>query len=142
MKGFQNVKVVTMIAGEDLRGDVFELLQVENDSGVGKVIKTTAVTESPIGVLAEEPRTDITTDGLAVPVAIISGGGIGLMKAGASITAGQLIVPDTTTGRVAGVTGVGALAVDSMAVGIALESAADGDIFPVLFQIVAAPHSA
>jgi len=142
MKGFQNVKVVNMIAGEDLRGDVYELLHVENDGDVGKVIKTTAVTNSPIGVLAEEPRTDVTTDGLAVPVAVIGAGGIGLMKAGASVTAGQLIVPDTTAGRVAGVTGVGALAVDSMAVGIALESAADGDIFPVLFMTVAAPHSA
>ena len=134
MASTQNGKAVNLIAGEDLRGDVYELLQVENDAGVGKVIKTTAVTNSPIGVLAEEPRTDVTTDGESVPVALIAAGGVLKMKAGATITAGQLIVPDVTAGRVAGVANQAALVADSTAIGIALESAVDGDIFEVLVQ--------
>ena len=137
---YESTKAVNMIAGEDLRGDVFEILQIENDGGVGKVIKATAVTQTVIGVLGEEPRSDATTDGETVPVVLLQG--IVMMKAGAAITAGQLIVPDVTAGRVAGVANVGALAVDSMAIGVALESAADGDIFRVLAMPIAAPHSA
>lgn len=141
MASYQNVKAVNLIAGEDLRGDVYELLQIENDAGVGKVIKTTAVTETPIGILAEEPSADFSTDGYTVPVVLIASGGVAKVKAGGTITAGQLIVPDTTTGRVAGVANVGALAADSMAIGVALESAVDGDIFEVLLSPIAAPHS-
>ncbi len=142
MASTQNGMAVNLIAGQDLRGDVFEILQIENDSDVGKVIKATAVANTVIGVLAEEPRTDATTDGETVPVALISGGGVLRMKAGATITAGQLIVPDTTAGRVAGVANAAALAADSMAIGVALESAVDGDIFGVLAMSIAAPHSA
>lgn len=142
MKGFQNVKVVNMIAGEDLRGDVYEALAVENDGGVGKVIKAATATAVVVGVLAEEPRTDVTTDGIAVPVALISAGGIGLMKAGAGITAGGLVIPTTTAGRVDDAANIGALIDDQMACGIALESAVDGDIFPVLFGVIAGPHGA
>lgn len=136
----QNTTAVTLIAGEDLRGDLYEILQIENDSNVGKVIKATAVTNTIIGVLAEEPQPDITTDGIGVPVILLSG--VVPMKAGASITAGQLIVADATAGRVAGVANVGALADDSMAIGVALESAADGEIFKVLAMPIAAPHGA
>jgi len=136
----QSTKAVSLTAGEDLRGDLFEILTIENDSDVGKVIKATAVTDTVIGILAEEPNPDATSDGVAVTVMLLDG--IVPMKAGAAITAGQLIVPDATAGRVAGVTGVGALAADSMAIGVALESAADGDIFKVLAMPIAAPHSA
>ncbi|KFH18430.1 hypothetical protein ELZ19_06705 [Brucella abortus] len=136
----ESTRAVNMIAGEDLRGDLFEILQIENDGGVGKVIKATGVTNTVIGVLAEEPRKDVSTDGETVPVILLHG--VVPMKAGDSITAGQLIVPDATAGRVAGVANVGALAADSMAIGVALESASDGDIFRVLAMPIAAPHSA
>ena len=144
MKGFQNVKVVNMIAGEDLRGDVYEALTVENDGGVGKVIKTAAGTDVVIGVLAENPRTDVTTDGLGVPVALIGAGGVGLMKAGGAITAGELIISfgGTTPGTVEGVASIAAIPVDTMCFGVALETAASGDIFPVLWMPVAGPHTA
>ncbi len=130
---------VTLIAGEDLRGDLFGILQFEDDSGVAKVIKATAVTNTVIGILAEEPATDVTTDGIGVPVLLLQG--IVKVKAGATITAGDLIVPDVTPGRVAGVANVGALAADSMAIGVAQASAVDGDIFEMLAQTIAAPHS-
>jgi hypothetical protein len=131
---------VNMVAGEDLRGDVYEILQVENDGGIGKVIKATAVTDTVVGILGEDPDGTATTDGEMVPVVMLQG--IVKVKAGATITAGQLIVPDVTAGRVAGIANVGTLAVDSMAIGVALESAVDGDIFEMFAQTIAAPHSA
>lgn len=140
MSSYESAKAVTLTAGEDLRGDLYELLQFENDGGVAKVIKTTAVANTAIGILAEEPRTDVSTDGLGVTVMLLDG--IVPMKAGGSVTAGQLIVPDTDAGRVVGVANAGALAADSMAVGVALESASDGEIFQVLAMPIAAPHSA
>lgn len=134
MSGTQSTTAVNLIAGEDLRGDLYELLYVENDSDVGKVIKTTAVTQNPIGVLAEEPRSDATTDGETVSVMLLQG--VVPMKAGGSVTAGQLVVADVTAGRVIGVANQAALVADSVAVGVALESAADGEIFNVLAQVM------
>lgn len=131
---YESTKAVNLIAGEDLRGDVFELLALENDGGVAKVIKATGPTVTAVGILAEEPRSDATTDGETVPVVLIAAGGKAMVKAGASITAGQLVIADSTAGRVAGVANIAALAADTMAIGIALESAADGDIFEVLLQ--------
>lgn len=139
MASAQSTRAVSMIAGEDLRGDLFELLQVENDAGVGKVIKTTAVTNTPIGVLGENPDAAATTDGETVPVVMLQG--IVKVKAGGAVTAGNLLVPDVTPGRVIGVAGVGALAIDSMAIGVALASAVDGDVFSMLAMSIAAPHS-
>ncbi|UFK26763.1 hypothetical protein [Roseobacter phage RDJL6] len=131
---YESTRAVTLIAGEDLRGDVFELLQFENDGGTAKVIKATAVTDTAIGILAEEPDAAATTDGQAVSVVMLAGGGRAMVKAGANITAGQLVVADATAGRVAGVADIAALVADSMAIGVALESAVDGDIFEVLLQ--------
>lgn len=140
MASVQSTKAVNMIAGEDLRGDLHEILQVEDDGGVGKVIKATAVTQTVIGMLGEEPRTDETTDGETVPVVLLQG--IVKMKAGGTVTAGDLIVPDSTAGRVVTVANIGALAVDSMAIGVALTTGVDSDIVEVLAMPIAAPHSA
>lgn len=138
---YEKASAVNMIAGEDLRGDLFELLTIENDGDVGKVIKAASATAIGVGVLAEEPRADASTDGENVPVVILDGS-IVLMKAGGAITAGNIVVPTTTAGRVGGVAGTGALADDQMGVGIALESAVDGDVFQVLGMPIAAPHAA
>ena len=140
MASNQCTVAVNLIAGQDLRGDIYELLRIENDGGTGKVVKTTAVTNTAIGVLGENPYSEESTDGKTVSVVLLQG--VVAMKAGGSITAGQLIVPTTTAGRVRGVANVGALAADSMAVGVALESVVDGDIFNVLAMPIAAPHSA
>ncbi len=135
-----NVITISMIAGEDLRGDQFEILQVEDDGGDGRVIKATAVANTVIGVLNNEPDAAATTDGSVVSVALLSG--IVKVKSGGTVTAGDLVVPDTTTGRVVTVANAAALAADSMAIGVALETAADGQIFPMLAMPIAAPHSA
>ena len=137
MASYQSCKVVSLPAGEDLTGDFAEALTVNSS---GQVIKTTAATNHIVGALAENPA--VSTTGVAVPVAIIGGGGILKIKAGGAITAGQLVVPSATAGRVDGVADIGSLADDQMAIGVALENAADGDIFSVLAQTIAAPHSA
>lgn len=130
MSSAQSTVAVNMIAGQDLRGDLYEILQVEDDSGVGKVIKATAVTQVVVGILGEEPRTDATTDGESVPVVLLQG--IVKVKAGGTVTAGDIVVPDVTAGRVIGVADIATLVADSFALGIALQTAADGDIFEML----------
>jgi len=129
-----------MIAGQDLRGDVYEILQIEDDSGVGKVIKTTAVANTVIGILAEDPDGAASTDGETVPVTMLHG--IVKVKSGGTVVAGALVVPDSTPGRVVTVANAGALAVDSMAIGVALQTSVDGDIFEMFAMPIAAPHSA
>ncbi len=140
MAAYESTKAVNLIAGEDLRDALYSLLYVEDDSDVGKVIKTTATTQTPVGILGENPRSDVSTDGFGVPVVLLNG--IVKLLAGAAITAGNLIVADVTAGRVAGVADLAAIPADSMAIGVALESAIDGDVFEVLAQSIAAPHTA
>ena len=130
MASAQAPKIVNILAGQDLRGDLFELLQVEDDGGVGKVIKTTAVTDVAIGVLAEDPDGAADSDGEMVAVALLHG--VLKMKAGGTVTAGDIVVADTDAGRVVTVADIATLAADSMAVGVALETAADGEIFMCL----------
>ena len=133
MANYQSCKTVSLVAGEDLRGDLYEALTV---NALGRAIKTTDATSHIVGALAEEPASGRDTTGLTVPVAVIGGGGILKMKAGAAITAGQIVIPHATAGRVAGVNSIAALAATQMAIGVALEAAADGDIFSVLAQTI------
>ena len=135
----ESIKLVTMTAGQDLRGDQYEILQIEDDGGAGKVIKATAVTNTVVGVLYEKPNADIDTDGNGVAVAMLHGKV--KLKAGGTVTAGGLVVPDVTAGRVVTVANAGALAADSMAIGVALETAADGEIFTMIAMPIGAPHS-
>ncbi len=131
MASYESAKAVNMIAGEDLRDDLYELLQIEDDGGVGKVIKATAVTQVVVGILAENPRSDLTTDGIVVPVVLLQG--IVKVKAGGTVTAGDAVIVDAgTPGRAVTAANIAAMAADSMAIGIALETVADGEIFEML----------
>ncbi len=137
---YESAKAVNMIAGEDLRSDVYEVLKVENDGGIGKVIKATVILDTIVGILGEDPNAGITTDGLTVPVVLLKG--IVKLKSGGTVTAGGLVIVDTgTPGHVVTVTNVGALADNSMAIGVALQTVADGEIFSMLAMPIAAPHS-
>ena len=133
MANYQCCKVVSLAAGEDLTGSFAEALTVDS----GRIVKTASATDVIVGALASEPAT--STTGAAVAVALIGGGGVLKMKAGASIDAGALIIPSATGGRVEGAADIAALAANQMAVGIALESASDGDIFEVLAMTIAGP---
>ena len=134
---YENVKIVSYIAGEDLRNDFGALLRFENDDGALKVIKTTGANAAaaralaPAGFLAEEPNGTESTDGKVVPVVIPDAGGIVTARAGAAITAGQVVVADVTAGRVAGVANLAGMSADTYAVGYAMENAADGDYLRV-----------
>lgn len=138
MSNTQAAFAVNLVVGEDLNGDYGEVLALNT---VGQVIKASTATSAIIGVLAEDPKRTTTAGVDSVPVALIGKGGVLRMKAGAAITAGQVIVPDATSGRVAGVANIGALAADQMGVGFALEAAADGQLLEVLAMTVAGPHS-
>jgi len=102
MASINNSTAVDLTVGEDLNGDVYELLII---NASGRVVKPTATTgvadEVVVGVLAEDPgRT--TVDGTdSVPVALIDAGGILACKAGGTITAGDILIPDATSGRAA-----------------------------------------
>ena len=137
MANYQAVKVVTLPAGEDLTGDYAEIVKI---NATGQVVKVTAVTDVTAGVLAESAPSSDTGQG--VPVALIGGGGVLKFKAGAAIIAGNLLVPHTTDGRVAGIANIGALVVDQMAFGVALSAAAAGEIFSGLAMPIGAPHVA
>ena len=134
MANYECCKVVSLPAGEDLAGDFTAALTIDSD---GRVVKTTSATDVIVGALASEPAT--TDTGAAVAVAIIGGGGVLKMRAGADIDAGELIVPSATAGRVESVDDIAGLAADQMAVGIALSGAADGDVFEVLAMTIAGP---
>ena len=125
---YENVNLVTFIAGEDLRNAGPVLLKIENDGGVGKVVKTTNIADSIVGVLAENPDPTVNTDGHGVSVALLIGKI--QMIAGAPISAGQLVGPSSyTIGTAYGVVGT-----TNIRCGIALKSVVTGDVFPVLAQ--------
>ena len=141
MASTQAGKAVNMIAGEDLNGDLYEALTV---NASGQVVKVTAATDVIVGFLAEDPGRTTAAGTDTVPVAIVGGGGVLNAKAGAAITAGQIVVSHgaTTVGTVAGVTGLAGLAADIMGAGIALEAAtAAGDIIAVLAMPLAGANS-
>ena len=138
MAYYECAKTVTLTAGADLRNAIYEALTVDAS---GQVVQASATTAHVIGALAGNPIGSSDTTGMAVQVAVVGGGGVLKIKAGGAITAGQLVVPSATAGRVSGVADIGSLAEDQMAIGVALEDAADGDVFSVLAQTIAAPHS-
>lgn len=132
---FENIKTVTLTAGESLEDSANLLVKFENDSGTAKVIKTTAATDTGVGFIMEKLTAINGADGRAVTVALVNGGGRGKAVAGDAITAGDLCIPDTTAGRLAsGGANMAALAADVVVVGIALESAADGETFGILYH--------
>ena len=144
MSQYEKATIVTMTAGGDLRNERGALLRVDN---TGRVQLATAAAGA-VGVLAMNPdgsstqrsgavgtaETGTGTTGNVVPVALIGCGGILTVRAGAAITAGQLIVVDATAGRAAGVAAFTNLTGNQMGVGFALEAAADGEFFRMLAQ--------
>ena len=131
MATYQNVQTITLIAGEDLRGDYGEVVRIDAS---GRVVKTTAANQFAIGVLAGDPAFgDTASTGRPVTVAPFAGNGIQKGKAGAAITRGHWVILDGTSGRLASVAQAAADAATVHRVyGVALENAADGEIFEYL----------
>jgi len=130
MASHDAVRTVTLTAGGALtNGQVVEV------SAARTVVATTAVTSVVVGIAAET-----VASGSDVPVALLEG--IVEVEAGVGgVTAGEICVPDAT-GTVTGVANTGALVADQMGIGIALNTAVAGEIFEMLAQPIAAPHSA
>lgn len=125
----QNVKSVTLTAGESLDGDIYEIVMVDTD---GTVIKTTAATDAAIGVISESLDATTGADGNAVRVDLFGAGGILEVKAGGTITAGDLVAADGTSAGA----DLAAVAADVVVVGVALESAVTGDVIQVIGQVM------
>ena len=143
---YENVKTINIEAGEDFAaGSLHEAVAISTASATaGKLLKcdfdaTDLGTRQPVGILA----VDKADAGTMCTVVDIDGGGIGKCKAGAAITAGQVLIPHTVPGRVTGVTGIGTIAADQAVIGVALEAAsAAGVIFSAKLGRMTGPHSA
>ncbi len=138
MASSQNTKSVNILAGETLVGA--PLAAALSIDATGRVVEADTATSVIVGFLAEQPDQSQTTLGENVAVALVGGGGVGKVVANAAITAGNLIIPTTTAGEVAGAANIAALIANQMAVGIALEAAtAQGDIIEVLYMSISGP---
>ena len=123
----QLAQIVTLIAGEDLRNAAPALLKIEDDGGTGKVVKTTARSDHAIGVLSENPTPDVSTDGLGVSVALLTG--IIPMRVSNPIAAGAMVGP--SVGLPGAITVVDA---GNAPIGITLKSVGANEICDVLAQ--------
>lgn len=130
---------VNLPVGEDLNGKYAHALTIDSN---GRAVMADAATEVIVGFLSEDPGRTTVAGADYVPVAIVGGGGVLNAVANAAITAGQIIIPTTTDGKVAGVANIGALVADQTACGIALESAAANQVFEILAMPVSGPHTA
>ena len=127
MATYQAVKIVTLPAQGNLSTHPNHAVTINSS---GRVVRTDAATDVIIGTIAEKPS---SATGSPVAVALISGGGVIPMVASAAITRGNIIVPTTTDGKVAGVANVAGLAANQIGVGFALEAAtAEDEVIEVL----------
>lgn len=138
MASSQFTKSVNILAGATLVGaPLAAALEID---ATGRVILAASATSVIVGFLGEQPDQTQTTLGENVPVVVVGGGGVGKAVAGSAITAGQLIIPTTTAGKVDGIANIAALIANQMAVGIALEAAtADNDVIAVLYMSLSGP---
>ncbi len=113
-------------------GDLGKLVRI---SAADTVSIVDAVTQTPIGVLAEAPA----KAGQAVPVARLQG--IIKVHVGGAVTAGQLAVP-AADGRVTGVVDINSIPADTMSVGVFNAGGAAGELIALNAQPVGGNTSA
>jgi hypothetical protein len=116
----QKLHVVSLPADADLSTKQYYMLKLNNSSGVARAA-VAGEGSDVVGILQNVPN----AANRAAEVAI---GGISKCIAGGSITAGNRVSPDSN-GKA---TAVGSS--DDYAFGVALDSAAAGDIFRVLIR--------
>lgn len=139
MSSFESITALTLIADSSiLTGDIGRLVKITGDDTFGRSV---LAVNSPIGVLGENPAgpdaagqaQDPVLQSLPVDLLV----GRVKVKAGGTITAGQLLISDTA-GRVLGVANQAALAADVTAVGIALK----GGLINEIIEMLAMPLTA
>lgn len=126
MGASENAMSLSMIAGAAfVAADFGKCVEI---SGENTVTIADATTDHVAGVLGTAPA----AIGDTVPVVVLNGAR-GKIKAGGTITAGQILVP-AADGEVTGVANIAALPAGGMGVGIALEAAVDGQIFEAVLM--------
>ncbi len=131
----QATNSITLVAGEDLRDKQFHLLEIVEFQGIG-VVKLTGQSSRPSCVLSMNPNENIDTNGLGVPVALLQG--VFKVKSFAGITAGQYVMPSQSVdekGTVTGVDTIYDIPIQTISIGIALETVSAGAVFEVFAQI-------
>ena len=131
---FEAVRTITMIAGEDLTGDLYRLVTVNTD---GEAILSTAAGSYSVGVVAMDPNlsqgSTASSENNPVRVAMLEG--IILLEAGGAIAAGDLIHADASGRGVSAGANIAALTAGDFVIGAALEAAAAaGDVISVRAQ--------
>jgi hypothetical protein len=129
MSAYENIKTLSAIAGSDFTGDICKLVMFEAAGHPPQVELTDAATADPFGVITSEAES-----GQVCQIQDISSGGYGKVKAGGSITAGQVLIP-AAGGLVTGTTKA-ALADGVTAIGIALTAGDSGDIITFKAQLM------
>ena len=136
MASTENSKNINFSQGADLSSDTGQNRALKLDAN-GRVVLTAAATDIMVGMIGEESADAVIGSGISMVTLV----GKVKMIAAAAISIGDVIVP-AAAGQVNGVANIGALAADSMGVGIALTAAgAQGDILQVFAMTIAAPHS-
>ena len=119
MSTTQSAKLISVEAGENLNGDLYETLKINSS---GQFVKTTDAADIVAAILFQDPGQDISA-GDHVTVMDIAAGGIGLVKAQGAISAGELLAAHATDGKADGHAAFTNLASNQSAFGIALEAA-------------------
>lgn len=136
MSSFESITSLTLIADSSiLTGDIGRLIKI---TGVDTFGRSVLAVDSPVGVLGENPAgpdaagqaQDPVLQSLPIDLLV----GRVKVKAGGTITAGQLLVSDTQ-GRVLGRANQAALGADEVAVGVALKGGAINEIIEMLAQL-------
>ena len=126
----ESILTTTFEQGEDLSsaavGSALKLVR-NATAGVARVHFADGAGDVVIGTLQHAPVTSEV--GAAVTVGLIVGSAKLKGIAGATINAGRILIPTTTDGEISSVANVAGLADEQVGFGIALEDAADGQVF-------------
>ena len=131
-------KSVTLIADTSiLTGDIYRLVKITAENTVGRAV---ASTDTPIGVLGENPAPSGAAGAAQVPAAqslpvTLLQGRVKVL-AGGTLAVGDLVIADANGAGIDGGANQAALAADVVAVGVALEAAVVNQIFEMQAQIM------
>ena len=138
MSTYIEQKLLTLPTGADFNGKRYCTVRIDSD---GRAALGSASTDVIVGIVAEDPKRTTASDGSdSIAVASISGGGVGLVKIGATVSGGQIIT-GAADGEAAGVSGFSGIPADSMGFGRALAGGSDGDVIPFLAGMYGGPKS-
>lgn len=134
---FQCVSTLTLTAGEDLSSDIYAIMTRDAS---GRVVKASAATDLPVGVLAMNTNQSQTTTGDSTDSGVLVAQlqGVVQVKCGGAVAAGNLVQAGAGGSAVdAGGAGLADLGLNEFAVGYALESGVANQVISVQAMLVA-----